>query len=206
MRAKAPAVQQINTQGQSIKASRLAMFLQEMRKHGVLYIMFIPVAIYFIIFAYFPMAGIVMAFKDFNYRQGIFFSPWNGLDNFHYFFVSGKAWLVTKNTIMYNLVFLGTYTVFSIAAAIFLSEIYNKWFKRLAQTFMFLPYFISWVTVSAFVYNFLNYEYGIVNVLLKKLVSRHWIFTRIRPTGLYCFHSYTFGNGLVMDVSFIWQL
>ncbi|CAN7667960.1 ABC transporter permease subunit [Paenibacillus sp. LjRoot153] len=145
------------------------MFLQEMRKHGVLYIMFIPVAIYFIIFAYFPMAGIVMAFKDFNYRQGIFFSPWNGLDNFHYFFVSGKAWLVTKNTIMYNLVFLGTYTVFSIAAAIFLSEIYNKWFKRLAQTFMFLPYFISWVTVSAFVYNFLNYEYGIVNVLLKKI-------------------------------------
>lgn len=70
---------------------------------------------------------------------------------------------------MYNVVFLGAYTLFSVMTAIFLSEVYNKFFKRVSQTFLFLPYFISWVTVSAFVYNFLNYEYGIVNVILRKL-------------------------------------
>ncbi|WP_239618635.1 ABC transporter permease [Cohnella mopanensis] len=143
--------------------------IREIRKNWPLYTMFLPIAVYFLIFAYAPMAGVVMAFKDFNYRGGIFGSPWNGFDNFEYFFRSGKAWLVTKNTIMYNVVFLGAYTLFSVMTAVFLSEVYNKFFKRVSQTFLFLPYFISWVTVSAFVYNFLNYEYGIVNVILRKL-------------------------------------
>ncbi|GJM70799.1 sugar ABC transporter permease [Paenibacillus macerans] len=124
---------------------------------------------FFIIFAYIPMTGVIMAFKEFNYRDGIFMSPWNGLENFEYFFQSGKAWLVTRNTILYNLVFLGFYTFFSILVAVLISETYNKFFKKAAQTFMFLPYFISWVTVSAFVYNFLNYEFGIVNVFLRKV-------------------------------------
>nr|WP_244163136.1 ABC transporter permease subunit [Paenibacillus pectinilyticus] len=169
LRAKAPTVRQVQTEVTSRKKVTAGPFLQELKKHWVLYTMFLPVAIYFIIFAYLPMSGIVMAFKDFNYRQGIFMSPWNGLANFHYFFVSGKAWLVTRNTIIYNTIFLSAYTLFSILAAVFLSEIYSKWFKRISQTFMFLPYFISWVTVSAFVYNFLNYEYGIVNVILRHL-------------------------------------
>lgn len=141
--------------------------IRELRAKWPLYVMFLPIAVYFIIFAYIPMAGIVMAFKEFNYRDGIFMSPWIGLDNFQYFFASGKAWLVTRNTILYNVVFLGAYTLFSILAALLVSEITTKWFKRTSQTFMFLPYFISWVTVSAFVYNFLNYEYGIVNKLLQ---------------------------------------
>lgn len=141
--------------------------IRELRAKWPLYVMFLPIAVYFIIFAYIPMTGIVMAFKEFNYRDGIFMSPWIGLDNFQYFFSSGKAWLVTRNTMIYNMVFLGAYTVFSILAAVLVSEITAKWFKRTSQTLMFLPYFISWVTVSAFVYNFLNYEYGIVNKLLQ---------------------------------------
>ncbi|ULO09803.1 sugar ABC transporter permease [Paenibacillus sp. 19GGS1-52] len=142
---------------------------KELRKNWVLYAMFLPIAIYFIIFAYIPMSGVVMAFKEFNYRDGIFLSPWNGWENFQYFFQSGKAWLVTRNTMMYNVVFLATYTFFSILAAVLISETYHKFFKKAAQTFMFLPYFISWVTVSAFVYNFLNYEFGIVNVFLRNI-------------------------------------
>lgn len=138
-------------------------WLKDIRSHWVLYLMFVPIAVYFIIFAYIPMAGIVMAFQSYTVKGGIFGSPWVGLDNFSYFFQSGKAWLVTRNTIIYNLAFLTCYTVFSILAAVVISEIRQKWFKKLSQTLMFLPYFISWVTVSAFVYNFLNYEYGIVN-------------------------------------------
>lgn len=143
-------------------------FFGEIRRNWPLYTMFVPIAVYFLIFAYAPMAGIVMAFKDFNYRDGIFGSPWNGFENFEYFFVSGKAWIVTRNTVLYNVAFLGMYTVFSIVTAVLLSEIQKKFFKKITQTFLFLPYFISWVTVSAFVYNFLNYEFGIINVLFKK--------------------------------------
>ncbi|MFC3800061.1 ABC transporter permease [Cohnella sp. GCM10012308] len=143
--------------------------MQELRSNWVLYLMFVPVAAYFIIFAYIPMAGIVMAFESYTHQGGMFFSEWVGFDNFHYFFASGKAWLVTRNTIIYNVMFLGSYTAFSILAAVFLSEITRKSFKKLSQTLMFLPYFISWVTVSAFVYNFLNYEYGIVNKILHHL-------------------------------------
>ncbi|WP_018885843.1 ABC transporter permease [Paenibacillus massiliensis] len=143
--------------------------LQEIRKNWVLYAMFMPIAVYFIIFSYIPMTGVVMAFKEFNYRDGIFMSPWNGFENFEYFFQSGKAWLVTRNTILYNVVFLGLYTFFSILVAVLISETYNKFFKKTAQTLMFLPYFISWVTVSAFVYNFFNYEFGIVNGFLRNI-------------------------------------
>lgn len=140
--------------------------LRDIRSNWVLYAMFAPIAVYFIVFAYVPMAGIVMAFESYTLKGGIFNSPWVGFDNFDYFFSSGKAWLVTRNTVVYNVIFLSCYTVFSIAAAVFISEIRQKWFKKLSQTFMFLPYFISWVTVSAFVYNFLNYEFGIVNRIL----------------------------------------
>lgn len=164
----------MNTKAEQIvtrkkSAAQSPSLLKELRKNRVLYAMFLPIAVYFIIFAYIPMSGVIMAYKEFNYRDGIFGSPWNGWENFEYFFRSGKAWLVTRNTMMYNLSFLGMYTLFSILAAVLVSETCNKFFKKTAQTFMFLPYFISWVTVSAFVYNFLNDEYGIVNVFLRHI-------------------------------------
>ncbi|GLX67818.1 ABC transporter permease [Paenibacillus glycanilyticus] len=140
--------------------------MKDIRRNWLLYLMFLPVAVYFVVFAYIPMGGVVMAFESYSRQGGMFLSEWVGFDNFHYFFASGKAWLVTRNTFVYNIMFLGCYTVFSIVAAVFLSEIRRKSFKKLSQTLMFLPYFISWVTVSAFVYNFLNYEYGIVNKIL----------------------------------------
>ncbi len=142
-------------------------FFSEIYKNKVLYLMFLPVALYFIIFAYVPMGGIVLAFKEFNIRDGILFSPWNGVENFRFFFASGKAWQVTMNTLKYNVVFLACYTFFSMLTAIMISEISSKWFKKIAQSFMFLPYFISWVVVAAFIYNFFNYDYGLVNTLIK---------------------------------------
>lgn len=175
-------------------ALRKRGFIGEIRGHWVLYAMFLPIAIYFIVFAYVPMAGIVMAFKDFNYHEGIFGSPWNGWDNFSYFFDSGKAWLVTRNTIVYNVIFLTCYTAFSILAAVFISEISKKWFKKLSQTMMFLPYFISWVTVSAFVYNFLNYEYGIVNKLLAHF--------SIAPIDIYSNTSYWY---VLLPFLYVWK-
>lgn len=128
-----------------------------------------PVALYFLILAYVPMPGIIVAFKEFSYTGGIYGSKWNGLTNFRYFFESGKLVQVTFNTVFYNLVFLGVSTILSIIAGILIAEMTGKYFKKVAQTLMFLPYFISWVTVAAFMYNFFSFEYGSVNNFLRSI-------------------------------------
>lgn len=144
-------------------------FLHEFAKNKLLYLMFVPVAAYFILLAYIPMAGIIVAFKEFNYRDGIYRSPWIGFTNFRYFILSGKAFVVTRNTFMYNVVFIVCYNVFSILTAILIFEAAGKRFKQVSQTLLFLPYFISWVTVNAFLYNLFNYEYGLINAIIKSL-------------------------------------
>lgn len=139
----------------------------EIRKNKILYLMFLPVAVYYLCLAYFPMAGIVVAFKEFNYRDGLFLSPWNGWKNFEYLFASGKLLQVTEKTILFNIAFLTLYIAFSLLVAVLLAEVKNRFFKKVANTLLFLPYFVSWVVVAAFVYNFFNFDYGLVNNLLK---------------------------------------
>ena len=178
--------------------------LYELNKNKVLYLMFIPVMVFFITFYYLPIGGIVLAFKEFNYRDGIFRSPWNGFKNFEFFFRSGKAWTVTKNTALYNLVFLALYTTVSMTSAILISEMRGRWFKRISQTAMFLPYFISWVVAAGLLFNFVNYEYGMVNRLLVALgaepinvyaTPRYWYF--ILP-GAYIWKWVGFGSVLYL--------
>lgn len=131
--------------------------------------MLIPAVVYTLIFSYLPMGGIVLAFKNYNYADGIFFSPWCGLQNFRFFFQSGQALRVTLNTLAYNLVFIAVGTLLQVAVAILLSELRGKYFKKAAQSIMFLPYFISWVIVSVIAYNLLNYDYGLINSVLENL-------------------------------------
>lgn len=144
-------------------------FARALRKNKVLLMMLIPAFLYFFIFSYLPMSGAVVAFKSYNFRDGIFGSPWVGLSNFEYFFKSGQAWTVTRNTILYNVGFIVVNTVLQMGLAIFISEIGGKYFKKITQTAMFLPYFISWVVVGMIAYNFLNVDYGTVNTILNKL-------------------------------------
>jgi putative aldouronate transport system permease protein len=113
------------------------------------------------------MAGAVLAFKELDFSLGIFGSKWTCLKNFEYFFVSGKAFLVTFNTVMYNIAFIGIGTVINLTIAIILSEMSGRIFKKAAQTMLLMPYFISWVVVTAILYNILNYEYGQLNTVLK---------------------------------------
>ena len=144
-------------------------FISEIVNHKMLYIMFLPVGLYFLIFAYLPMPGIVIAFKQYTYSGGIFGSEWNGVENFRYFIESGKLVQVTLNTVLYNLIFLGANTIFSVLAGILLAEMAGKYFKKIAQTFIFLPYFISWVTVSVIFYNIFSSNYGLLNNILRSL-------------------------------------
>lgn len=131
--------------------------------------MLAPALLYVIIFSYVPMTGIVLAFKRYQYAGGIYFSPWCGLDNFKALLVAGKLGQVTRNTLLYNIAFIILGVVFEMGSAILLNEIGNKWFKKVSQSLMFLPYFISWVVVSAVMYNVFNYEKGVVNHVLSLL-------------------------------------
>ena len=144
-------------------------FVKQFKRNRILILMLLPAVAYFLLFSYLPMTGVVVAFKNYNFRDGIFGSPWVGLDNFKYFFISGQAWTVTRNTILYNLLFIAVNTILQMGLAILISEISGKYFKKITQTVMFLPYFISWVVVGMIAYNFLNVEYGTINALISKL-------------------------------------
>lgn len=141
-------------------------FFHEMKRNRALYLMFLPAALFFFLFSYVPMPGIIVAFKNLDYSKGIFGSPWCGLDNFQYFLKSGKLVSVTVNTVFYNILFIVTGTAASIGVAILISEMSGKYFKKISQSMMFLPYFISWVIASTMFYNFFNYEVGLVNSVL----------------------------------------
>lgn len=131
--------------------------------------MALPAIVFFILIDYVPMAGIVIAFKDYDFREGIFFSPWAGFDNFRFFFLSGKAWLITRNTILYNGAFLILGIVTELSVAIFVAELPGRYFKKTAHSLLFFPYFISWVLVGAFAYNLFNYEFGTINSILRTI-------------------------------------
>ena len=124
-------------------------FRYEFKKNKALFAMIAPATIFVFIMLYVPMAGLVLAFKSYRYDLGIFKSPWNGLGNFKYLFNSGTGWLITRNTILYNLL--------------------NKHFKKVSQTLILLPYFISWVVVGVFVFALFNYENGFINGIITSL-------------------------------------
>lgn len=151
------------------KRKRQGSFWKKLHKNRVFLLMLAPAVIYTLLFAYYPMTGIVMAFKKYNYTGGIWGSPWNGLENFKFFFRSGQAGLVTRNTVLYNLAFilLGTFT--QVAVALFLTEIHNKRFRKVSQSMMFLPYFISWVIVGVMAFNIFSSDYGFMNRVITSL-------------------------------------
>ena len=132
----------------------------------VLLLMCLPAIIYFIAFSYAPLPGIYVAFVNYNYRSGIFGSQFIGLKNFDFVAKSGKLWSLTRNTILFNLAFIVLDNLLAVVVAILLKEIQSKWFRKVSQTMMFLPYFISQVLVGLLVFSLLNSDTGYLNVLL----------------------------------------
>lgn len=145
--------------------------IKKLKRYIPLYLMLIPGAVYLMINNYAPMAGIVVAFKNYNYQKGIFGSDWNGIKNFTFLFKTKDAWTITRNTICYNLVFIILGTIAAITVAILLSEIKNTRAKKTYQTIILLPFLVSIVVVSYIVYGFLSTEYGLVNHLLQRFGS-----------------------------------
>lgn len=134
-----------------------------------IYLMMLPGIIYLICNNYFPMFGIIIAFKKFSFRKGLLASPWCGFDNFRYLFASPTAFTIIRNTVLYNVVIIILGTVIAVAMAILLNEIQSKRKKVVFQSLLLLPYLVSWVVVSFMVYALLSYDTGLVNHVLKSV-------------------------------------
>lgn len=141
------------------KKSRVKIY----KEHLPLFLMLLPGLLYLLINNYIPMAGIVIAFKKINFAKGIFASPWAGLENFKFLFSSNDAWIITRNTLLYNVAFIFVNMVVGIAIAILICEVRNKKLKKLYQSAILLPFLMSMVILSYIVYALLSSENGLVN-------------------------------------------
>jgi putative aldouronate transport system permease protein len=125
--------------------------------------MVVPGTIALILFSYVPMAGIIIAFKNINYAKGILGSPWIGFKNFEFFLKTPDAWLITRNAVLYNIVFIVLGTIASVGVAVMLDGLKTKKTSRFYQGVMFLPYFFSWIVISTLVFSFLSTDLGFFN-------------------------------------------
>lgn len=144
---------------------------KEIGKNRYLYLLALPGILYMIVFAYVPMFGHLLAFKNFRLSEGLWGSEWVGFKNFEFFFY-GKDWLpVTLNTLFLNGLFLIFGIGSAVVLAIFLNEVTNRFFKKLSQSFIFLPYFISWLVVSMMTQTLFSTSEGMLNRLLRQMGS-----------------------------------
>lgn len=158
-----------------MKRSKSKMtFIQKVVKYRVLLLMCLPAILFFFALSYMPLPGIYVAFVKYNYGSGIFGSKFVGLKNFEFLYTSGKLFTLTRNTILYNLAFIVMGNLLAVSVAILLNELRSKMFKKVSQTMMFLPYFISQVLVGILMYNILNYDSGFVNSVLTSLGMEKW--------------------------------
>lgn len=139
------------------------------KKNTTLTIMALPAAVILFLFSYVPIAGLIIAFKDFRYDKGFLGSDWIGFKNFEFFFKSNDAWVVLRNTIGLNVLFIGLTLVVSVAIALMMNEVRSRKMIKVTQTIMFFPYFMSWVVVGYLLYAYLHHDYGIINQLLQFL-------------------------------------
>lgn len=139
---------------------------RSLRKYIPLYIMMLPGLIYLLINNYLPLFGLSIAFKDVNYSKGIWDSDWIGFKNFEYLFKTDDAFIITRNTILYNAAFIVLGLIVSVGVAILLNEIRNKVASRFYQSVIILPFLISIIIVSYLVYAMFSVNTGMVNKTL----------------------------------------
>lgn len=142
--------------------------VKDLRKNWMLWLMALPALLCVLIWSYLPMAGLVMAFQKLDLQKGLLSSPWVGFDNFKYLFSSSDAWVITRNTVCYNVVFILMNMVFSVFLAVVFNELRSKWFAKVSQTVIIMPHFLSAVVVSSIVFAFLSPMDGFVNSLLER--------------------------------------
>jgi putative aldouronate transport system permease protein len=148
--------------------SKTQLALRYINKKKYLYILLIPAVVYFLIFNYVPMYGIIIAFKDFNFSKGIVGSSWIGFENFRYMFGLSDFYTVFWNSLYLSFLRLVFGFPFPILLALLLNEMRNRTYQRITQTLIYLPHFISWVVIGGILVNFLSPSWGVVNIFLKQ--------------------------------------
>ncbi|MFS0881450.1 ABC transporter permease [Metabacillus niabensis] len=159
----------VQSQTTIVEKQKKESVFKRMWKNRTLLLMCLPAIIFFAIFAYLPMPGLYLAFVNYDYSRGIFESAFVGLENFRFLIMTGDLWKLTFNTVAYNLAFIILGNFLQIGVAIMLNELRSKWFKKVSQTIMFLPHFISAVLIGLLAYNILSYDYGTLNSFLKSI-------------------------------------
>lgn len=152
----------------SQRRGMLSSIFHQLSTHWLLIVLALPAMILIFLLRYIPMFGIVVAFEDFRADKG-FLSPWVGLKNFRLLFQSPVLVRIVRNTLFLNALFIIFGTLFAVAMALTLNELGNPLFKKLSQSIMFLPFFMSWSVVSMVVYGLFDYEVGMLNVTLRNL-------------------------------------
>ncbi len=140
-----------------------------------LIIIALPGIAYLFINNYIPMFGVFLAFKNYNYVKGIFGSDWNGFKNFEFLFRTRDAWIMTRNTIVYNLAFIVIGTIAAITIAILMYELGQRFRTKIFQAAMLLPNLLSWVVIGFIVYAFLNADTGFINNTILQGLGREEI-------------------------------
>lgn len=126
------------------------------RDNFELSILALPATLLLFVFCYIPMFGVIMSFKDYKAARGILESDWSGLENFRFFFTSNDAWVITRNTVGLNILFIATNLIVAVAIALMLYEVTSKWCIKIYQTCMIFPNFLSWVVVGLMFYAFFS--------------------------------------------------
>lgn len=141
-------------------------FIKDVYKNRILLLMTLPVVLMVILFKYCPMFGVVMAFQNFKFSTGIFGSDWVGFKNFEFLFKTADAWLITRNTLLYNITFIILGMICAVALAIIYDMLGKSRLNRMNQILVLFPHFISWVVGSYFVFALLSYDKGLLNSVL----------------------------------------
>ena len=136
---------------------------KHLKEYRILYLMMLPAILYLVINNYIPMFGIVIAFKQLNFAKGIMASPWAGFSNFKFLFATKDAWVITRNTLLYNIAFILVNMVVGIAIAILICEVHKQRLKKIYQSAILLPFLMSMVILSYIVYALLSSENGLLN-------------------------------------------
>ena len=140
---------------------------KEIYRHRVMYLFLIPAFVAVIVFAYVPMVGVLMSFEDYDIIKGLFGSRWVGLEHFREFLSDRDFWRALRNTLVINglSILIGFPLPVMLAIAIF--SVRDGIFKRVTQTIIYLPHFVSWVVVGGLVYKLLDENTGAINTLIK---------------------------------------
>ncbi|AOK88999.1 ABC transporter permease [Paenibacillus polymyxa] len=151
------------------KNKRTTESLLRMQKHKLLYLMVLPGLVYFIIFKYFPMGGLVIAFQDYQAFQGITGSPWVGMKHFIRLFTEPTFFMLLRNTLFLFALNIVIFFPLPIILALMLNEVRKMFFKNIIQTIIYIPHFMSWVIIVSISYVFLTVDGGVLNEMIAAL-------------------------------------